>query len=404
MPHLDYYFSGISIKLLSAVETQRHTSNQHEFNGTAAMKAYLGIDRKVLPASFIYFGKDSEDRINSHDFVTWYDAREQHPTRSEYRLYFRDNEAMKYAAEGDLLISAVAHDDTMLLIIINMECQSLNEIAWLFGIRSMPSNRFITIDTSQTNHSSQALFNYIAEISGIALKPEKSNNWLEIILDRFGPTFPKTRDMSNLARETIENEINPINDPDTALIKLIDREEEMFRQLENHIVSSHLSAECKAWEKDVDGFIQFSLSVHNRRKSRAGHALENHLEWILLKNKIDFQRGAKTENRSKPDFLFPSTEQYHTLSSSSGKLTMLGVKTSCKDRWRQVLNEARKIPHKHLLTLQPGISEHQTNEMNEANLTLVIPTALHESYSIAQRKRIINLMDFINMLHQKQNL
>ena len=29
---------------------------------------------------------------------------------------------------------------------------------------------------------------------------------------------------------------------------------------------------------DVDDFIRFSLSVQNRRKSRAGHAFENHVE------------------------------------------------------------------------------------------------------------------------------
>jgi hypothetical protein len=31
---------------------------------------------------------------------------------------------------------------------------------------------------------------------------------------------------------------------------------------------------------------------------------------------------------------------------------MLGAKTTCKDRWRQVLTEAIKIPHKHLFTLE----------------------------------------------------
>lgn len=33
-------------------------------------------------------------------------------------------------------------------------------------------------------------------------------------------------------------------------------------------------------ETDVDGFIKFSLQIQNRRKSRAGLALENHLEDI----------------------------------------------------------------------------------------------------------------------------
>ena len=42
---------------------------------------------------------------------------------------------------------------------------------------------------------------------------------------------------------------------------------------------------------------------------------------------------------------------------------MLGAKSTCKDRWRQVLAEDEKISRKHLLTLEPGISEPQTHQM-----------------------------------------
>ena len=38
---------------------------------------------------------------------------------------------------------------------------------------------------------------------------------------------------------------------------------------------------------------------------------------------------------------------------------MLAVKTTAKDRWRQVLVEAERVETKHLLTLQEGISEIQ---------------------------------------------
>ena len=55
---------------------------------------------------------------------------------------------------------------------------------------------------------------------------------------------------------------------------------------------------------DVDGFLKFSLSVQNRRKARVGLALENHLEEVFNEQSIRFVRGAKTENKSKPDFLF----------------------------------------------------------------------------------------------------
>ena len=56
----------------------------------------------------------------------------------------------------------------------------------------------------------------------------------------------------------------------------------------------------------VDGFIRFSLSVHNRRKSRMGHSLEHHLEAMFQAFGIAYDRGKATENNHRPDFLFPS--------------------------------------------------------------------------------------------------
>ena len=38
------------------------------------------------------------------------------------------------------------------------------------------------------------------------------------------------------------------------------------------------------------------------------------------------------------------------------------VKSTCKDRWRQVLSEADRIPNKHLFTLEAAISENQTSK------------------------------------------
>ena len=80
---------------------------------------------------------------------------------------------------------------------------------------------------------------------------------------------------------------------------------------------------------------------------------------------------------------------------------MLGVKTSLKDRWRQILAEAKRITKKHLITLQPGISENQTAEMHEQGLQLVVPTPILPTYTAKQQQHIIGLGDFIEQLAQK---
>ena len=81
---------------------------------------------------------------------------------------------------------------------------------------------------------------------------------------------------------------------------------------------------------------------------------------------------------------------------------MLGAKSSCKDRWRQVLSEAERIKKKHLLTLEPGISTMQTNEMKSAGLRLVLPAAIHDSYQESQCEWLLEVNSFLGLVRQKQ--
>lgn len=92
--------SPACIKTLSAVEAEPDRSNQHELNGVAQLKNILGLPRQSFEARFSIRGQDGY--LTSS--VTWYDARENHPTRSEHRLYFQTNEVMDLAQEGSTLI------------------------------------------------------------------------------------------------------------------------------------------------------------------------------------------------------------------------------------------------------------------------------------------------------------
>ena len=152
----------------------------------------------------------------------------------------------------------------------------------------------------------------------------------------------------------------------------------------------------------MNDFLQFSLSVHNRRKSRVGYALENHLEEVFSDVGVTYARGKQTENRAKPDFIFPGIEQYRDATFPAERLTMLGVKSTCKDRWRQVLSEAARIPDKHLLTLEPGISSNQTDEMQANRLQLVLPSPLHATYTDDQRAWLMSLGTFVSVVRERQ--
>ena len=148
--------------------------------------------------------------------------------------------------------------------------------------------------------------------------------------------------------------------------------------------------------------MQYSLTVQNRRKSRAGWAFGNHIEALLEAGGIRYIREATTEKRNGPDFLFPGEAEYHDADWPADQLTMLGAKTSCKDRWRQVLAEADRISPKHLLTLEPGISVAQTTEMRRSNLRLVLPISLHDSFLPEQRGELLDLNSFLELIRSRQ--
>ena len=270
---------------------------------------------------------------------------------------------------------------------------------WLFGLAEV-SNKFIVKDLANDKQDIGFAGRYILSSIGIEI-PEPDSNFLEIILRKFGPSFPSTSEFSEFARASV-NEVSAIDAPDETLISWLEREEACFRSLEKYLVVKRLQQGFGSDGSDVDGFIQFSLSVQNRRKSRAGLAFENHLEEIFIRNGIHYSKGAMTERKNRPDFLFPGIQYYKNTEFDISLLTMLAAKTSAKDRWRQVLSEAVKIKRKHLITLEPAISKDQTDEMEEQNIQLVIPQTLFNTFSDIQIKEFINLFDFITIVKERQ--
>ncbi|HXQ74694.1 MAG TPA: type II restriction endonuclease [Pyrinomonadaceae bacterium] len=149
----------------------------------------------------------------------------------------------------------------------------------------------------------------------------------------------------------------------------------------------------------IEEFVARAQSILQRRKARSGRSLELHIREIFLEENLregeHFQHQAESEPGRRPDFLFPSAPAYRNPEFPDAWLRMLAVKTTCKDRWRQILNEARRIERKHLLTLQEGVSESQFREMSEAQVQLVVPGPLIKSYPETIRPHLQTLESFI---------
>lgn len=402
---LSDYFSGVAVKRLSMVEVSQRGqgSNQHEFNSSRALKALMGEDdRRGIPARFVWLGEEQEG-LSEDSTISWYDSRRRHPTRSEYRLYYPGNPVTEMMQQGDAFFIALRPDGSAMVIVTPAESTMQNQLVWLFGLDEQPEFEFAFQPISgDSDNQLDFAARYILDELGIDFE-EPDADRLDTLIEPFGLRFPITREFSLLARNSLSH-VTAQDDPDAAMMAWIEREELLFRRLERHIVAQRLRGGFMAEDEsaDVDGFLSFSLSVQNRRKSRAGQSLENHLEALFDACNIRFARGALTENRNKPDFLFPGAIEYHDPEFPAARLTMLASKSTLKDRWRQVLPEAQRIPDKHLFTLEPGISENQTTQMQAERLQLVIPQGIHGTYRETQRQWLMSMGDFIRLANVRQ--
>jgi hypothetical protein len=185
-------------------------------------------------------------------------------------------------------------------------------------------------------------------------------------------------------------------DPDRRLFRRRACEYDVFRSIERQ----HVLPRIRDGFDTVDAFVEFSNGVTNRRKARAGRSLELQLRAIFDEQNVEYSWTPKTEGSRRPDFIFPSIERYRQSTWPSERLFMLAAKTTCKDRWRQILNEAERVPTKHLLTLQEGISQEQHREMVEEGVQLVVPSALLSAYPEEVRPSLMTVADFIEMVSE----
>lgn len=214
--------------------------------------------------------------------------------------------------------------------------------------------------------------------------------------------FPSSEKMSEAAR-SIQNAVYDhaeyiCTDPDTKIIDWTNMEYTLFRALEYERYGNVIT---KGFQS-VDEFVRVANMVLNRRKSRAGKSLEHHLSAIFDGNEIDYTAQAVTEGNKKPDFLFPSAQAYHNIDFSTDYLVSLAAKTTCKDRWRQILNEADRLKDRprYLCTLQQGISGMQMDEMQVENVVLVVPQPYIGAYPEDRRDRIWSLTRFVKYVKE----
>ena len=203
-----------------------------------------------------------------------------------------------------------------------------------------------------------------------------------------------------IIRKTVEMRPLQNEEPDARLLRRRGCEYELFRSVEEAFELPHITKGFTS----IDDFVERAQTILQRRKVRSGRSLELHAREILLEEGFrsgqDFSHSPTSEGDKKPDFLFPCQADYQNTAFPADRLRMLAAKTTLKDRWRQILNEANRISRKHLLTLQEGVSENQFREMQDCNVQLVVPRGLIDKYPTSVQPHLLTVRDFLAELRQ----
>ena len=357
---------------------------------TGGHQAGIYISKPSVP---ILFDEPGEKGHNKEKWVKikWQDGSKTDTrfiyygqgTRNEYRItnFGRGFPFLRPEYTGALFVLVQNSPEDYQSYILNTE-DEINQFLDTFGLAPTETNRLIEAGQVQAEVQEQiAIQEFISSLT---------------------VDFPTSEVMSAAARDIQNRVYNHLEhictNPDRKIIDWTNMEYTLFRAIEYDRYGEKITQGFAS----VDSFITMANMVLNRRKSRAGKSLEHHLSAIFDGNEITYTAQAVTEGNKKPDFIFPSQSAYHNASFPTENLISLAAKTTCKDRWRQVINEADRLRDrpKYLCTLQQGISPAQMNEMRAENVILVVPHPYIATYPKDYQDRIWTLSKFVQYVRE----
>lgn len=319
-----------------------------------------------------------QDDVVTHSTFTWYESK------GELRLT-RLGRGFPYLNPdytGALFVFSRVAEDEYEAYLLNSE-EEIDRYLTAFSLGPQDAGQMFDPLTGPKSHEDveEAAIRAFVKYLGIGADSE----------------FPLSETISEKARE-IQNVIHDrqdliVKNPDFKIIEYTRVEYAIFREIEAQVYGPVISRGFDS----VEQFVSVANTVLNRRKSRAGKSLEHHLASIFKGNLLPFDEQVVTEGNKKPDFVFPSGHAYHDLSYSTDNLVVLAAKTTCKDRWRQIITEADRMKGRthFLMTLQQGNTPRQLEEMRAANVRLVVPKPYIRAYPPEYQNEIWPLKQFI---------
>ena len=317
-----------------------------------------------------------QDGRTTDSVVTWYGKG----TRSEYRLtrFGRDFPFLNADAVGNLLvlipIGAPASTDFRAYV-LHLE-NDIEELQAALGV--------------------QVFGNWALYAAG--LEPlESQQACIERHFREFAEglsEFPSGDRFSEVAVEALRRCLTGFEnkDPDYRVLKSVKTEYTLYRMVERLLCGPEITQMFR----DIDDFLAVANSITNRRRARAGRSFENQMSIVLKEEQIPFDVRPNVDGR--PDIVIPGASEYQDTSYPSERLFVVGLKTTLKDRWRQVLQEGSRVPQKHLMTLQQGVSVNQLCQMAKSDISLIVPAGLHSFYPEESAMDILTVDRFVDLV------
>jgi len=318
-----------------------------------------------------------QDGRTTESVITWYGA-----AKHEYRLtrFGKDFPYLNEDMVGDLLVLIAKSPDQFLAYVLDYD-EDIEEIQSALGVETFESWGVYRDGVAQK----------------LETKVESEDECIDRQIREFSSKlsgFPTGEIFSAETRRILAECIKQFMEltPDEILMRSYQTEYQIFQSVERQVCQNDVSGRLF---KDIDDFIHTAASIMNRRKARAGRSFENHVEHLLTRARIPHKMRPSLGADGRPDIVIPDEKAYFDKAWPDEKLFIVGLKTTCKDRWRQVLHEGLRIRAKHIFTLQQGISGAQLQEMHTAGVSLVVPQSLHKSFPKGSAISLLNVEAFI---------
>jgi hypothetical protein len=383
-----------AFKRLSAVEVDPERSHQHEFHAGIIRKT-LGLPPERTSGRLLvaYFNDDEEPLFETGSY-TLTNVRLGKPRAAEYHMYYISSVIDDAAEPGDLLvISRRVNGSDIRAVIARAGSRAETEILDAILARDEPVlERFQAADPpAPSADRAERLFATFAPAEAAA-----DFDTYPLVQEAFrSGNLPGTRAMAEAGRE-IAGVGDARSDPDGFMDGALNAETRLFNHITEQLGRRGLNQLIERHAPFSD-FQALFMSMNQAAKSRRGLSLQYHFASVLETTKILFSPQCPTETGETADFVMPGCVRYHDPNFPAERLRMVACKSTARDRWRQVLNEASRIEQKYFLTLDPDLTPRLIAKIWAADLRLFLPQSLISAHYPSE-PRVGSLVDLIEAL------